>query len=65
MIVLDSKRMGDLTNVSALNYDRKTDARPFETIEGILRCLSLVQSLLKDRNAPIWRIGNQGVKTGL
>ena len=31
------------------------DARPFETIKDILRCLNLVQSLYKGRNAPIWR----------
>ena len=30
-------------------------ARPFDTIHDILQCLSLVQSGLKDRNAPIWR----------
>ena len=29
---------------------------------SILRCLSLAQSPLKDQNAPIWRIGNRGVK---
>ena len=27
------------------------DAQPFDTFHDILRCLSLVQSLLKDRNA--------------
>ena len=48
-----------MTNVLASNYDRKTDARPFETIQDILRCLSLVQSLLKGGNAQIWRIGNR------
>ena len=31
------------------------DARPFDTINDILRCLSLVQSLYEDRNAPNWR----------
>ena len=31
------------------------DARPFATIHDILRFLSLVQSLLKGGNAPIWR----------
>ena len=43
------------------NYDRKMDALPFDTIHDILRCLSLMQSLLKDRNGPIWRIGNRRV----
>ena len=39
----------------------KIDARNFETIHDILRRLSLVQSLLKGRNALIWHIGNLGV----
>ena len=38
------------------------DARPFEITHDSLRCLSFVQSLFKDRNAPIWRIGNWQVK---
>ena len=42
-----------LTDIQASIYDRKTAAQPFETIDKILRCLSLV--LLKDRDAPIWR----------
>ena len=37
------------------------NARNFDTINVIIRCLSLVQSLLKGRNAPIWRIGKRGV----
>ena len=41
----------DVTDVPASIYDRKMDARPFDTI---LRCISLVQSLLKGRNAPFW-----------
>ena len=44
-----------LTDVPASIYDRKTAARPFDTIHDILRSLSLVQSLLKDRNSPNWR----------
>ena len=43
----------DLTDVPASINDRKTDARPFDTIYDILRCLSLLQSLFKDRNEPI------------
>ena len=35
--------------------DRKTAARPFDTINEILRSLGLAQSLLKSRNAQIWR----------
>ena len=46
---------GDLRDVQALMYDRKTAARPFETIHDILRSLSLVQSLPKARNSPNWR----------
>ena len=42
--------------------NRKIDARNFATIRDIIRCLSLVQSLLEGRNAPMWHIGNQGVK---
>ena len=38
------------------------DARPFDTIHDVLWCLSLVQSLFKDRNAPIRRIQNRRVK---
>ena len=45
----------DLTKVPALIYNRKTAARPFDTIHDILRALSLVQSLLKGWNASIWR----------
>ena len=41
------------TDVPASIYDRKTN---------ILRSLSLVQSLLKGRNATIWRIGHREVK---
>ena len=44
----------DLTDVPASNYDREMDARPFDTINDILRFLSLVQYLLKGRNGPIW-----------
>ena len=45
--------------------NRKMDAPNFDTVHDILRCLSLVQSLLKGRNAPIWRIGNQEVNMTL
>ena len=45
--------MYDLTDVPSL-YDRKTAARPFDTIHDNLRYLSLVQSLLKGRNASLW-----------
>ena len=39
----------------ALIYDRKMDARPSDTTHDILWWLSLVQSLFKGRNVPIWR----------
>ena len=38
------------------------DARNFDTIHDLLRCLSLVQMILNGRNAQIWRIENRGVK---
>ena len=38
------------------------DTRNFDTIHDMLRCLDLVQSLLKGQNAPIWPIWNRGVK---
>ena len=47
--------------VPAPIYDRKTAARRFDTIHAILRPLSVAQSLIEDRNEPIWRIGNRGV----
>ena len=34
---------------------KKIVARPFYTIHDVLRCLGLMQSLLKGRVAPIWR----------
>ena len=55
MIFLNCARACILTDVPASNYATKTDGRPFDTIHDILRCLSRVQSLLKGRNAPIWR----------
>ena len=63
LIILNCESMFDLTDVSASTYDRRMDARPFDTINDILRCLSLAQSLLKGRNAPIWHIGNRRVKS--
>ena len=53
LIFLNCESTYDLTNVLASIYDRKMDARPFDTIHDILRRLSLVQYLLKGRNAPI------------
>ena len=47
--------MCDSTKVPASMYDKKTAAGPFDTIHDVLRYFSLVQSLLKGRNAPIWR----------
>ena len=51
----------DLTDVQALIWDTKMDARSFDSTQNILRCLSFVQSLFKVRHAPIWRIGNRRV----
>ena len=45
----------DLTDVPGAIYDWKSAARAFDTIHDILRSLSLVESLLKGKNAPIWR----------
>ena len=45
----------DLSDVQASMNDRKTAARPFDTIHDVLPSLSLVQSLRNGRNAPIWR----------
>ena len=56
MLFLNCERTCGLTDVPASIYDRKTAARPFDTNHNILRCLSLAQSLLKGRNAPIWRM---------
>ena len=50
----------------------KTAARPFDNVQDALQLLRLVQSLLKGRNAPIWRqeepthmrlSGTDGLKT--
>ena len=61
LMFLNCESSSDSTDISASIYERKTAARPFDTIYDILRSLSLVQSLLKGRNALIWRIGNRGV----
>ena len=52
----------DLTDVPASIHDSKTVSRRFNTIYDIFRSLSLAQSLLKGRNAPICRSENGGVK---
>ena len=61
LIFLNCGRTCDLTDDTASIYDRKTAARHFDTIHDILRALSLAQSLLKGRNAPVSRSGNRGV----
>ena len=58
---MSCKSTCDFTDVQASIYGRKIDARPFYTIHDILWCFSFVQSHLKGRNAPIWRIGNRRV----
>ena len=55
LIFLNCESTCDSKDVQASIYDRKTADRPFDTIHDILRCLSLVKSLLKIRNAPSWR----------
>ena len=51
----------DLTNASASLYDRKTAARPFDTIHDIKLSISFAQSLLKGRNAPTGTSGTKGL----
>ena len=43
-----------LADVSASIYDLKMDSQFFDPTHDILRCLSLVQSIYEDRNAPRW-----------
>ena len=45
----------DLPDNPSPIYDRKTASRRFDTTHIIIRSLSLLQSLLKGRNAQIWR----------
>ena len=54
-IFLNCESKFDLTDVPSSIHDRKVDARRFDTIHVILRCLGLAQALLKGRNAPNWR----------
>ena len=49
---LNCESLCDFTDVLASIYDRKMDARSFDTILDIRRCLSFVQSLFENRNAP-------------
>ena len=62
-IFLNSESTCNSTDVPASMYGRKIAARPFDTIHDTLRSLSLAQSLLKRRNAPIRRIGNREANT--
>ena len=55
----------DLAYVPASIYDRKVADRRFDIIHVILRSLSLAQSRLKIRNAPIRRIGSRWVNSVL
>ena len=41
---LNCESTGDFTNIPALIYHGKTEARPFDTIHDILRSLSLLQT---------------------
>ena len=47
LMFLNCESTCDLTDVPAPINDRKMDARHFDTIQDILRSLSLAQSLLK------------------
>ena len=51
-----------LRDDAASNYDRKTNARPIDSIHDILRCLSLVQYLLEDRNANMRELTHMRLK---
>ena len=53
-ILFNSESTCNWRDFLASIFDRKMDARPFDTIHDI-RCLSLAQSLLKRRNTSIWR----------
>ena len=54
-MTLQSRAIRDLTNIPISNYDRETTPRHIDTIHDIHGSLSLVESLLKGRNAPICR----------
>ena len=54
-----------MTDLPASIYDKKTTARRFDTLNLILRSISFAQSLLKDQNGQIWRIGHRRVKPHL
>ena len=56
---LNCESTRELTDVLASTYDRKTAARPFDTIKLIIQYLSLTQSLLKSQIALIRRIENR------
>ena len=58
---LNCETLYDSTDAPTLIYDRKTAARPFDTIHDILRSLSLVKALIKDQNAPIGASGTEGL----
>ena len=59
LIYLNCENTFDSTDVRASIYDRNNAARHFDTTHEIKRSLSLVKSLFKGRNAPIWRQRDQ------
>ena len=64
-LFFNNKTTYDLTNVPASVYDRKSAARPFDTIHEILKSHGLAQSLLKGQNAPIRRVEDLGDKNSV
>ena len=56
MLFFNGERTCGLRDVPASIYDRKIEARLFDTNHNILRCLSLAQSVLKGGKVPIWRM---------
>ena len=55
MMVLNCANTYDLTGEPASIFDKNTMARHFDTINDILRSLSLEQYYFKGLNALIWR----------
>ena len=57
LIFLNCESTCDFTDGPASIFDQNMNARPFDTLHDMLRFLSFVESLIEDRNAPIWRKG--------
>ena len=61
LIFLNCESTCDLLDVPASVYDRKMDARPFDTIHGILRCLSLGNRFSKGEMRQFGASGTDGL----